>query len=195
MTAAPANGGAPQTGDPRQDYKAMTRLTLKRLRGERETQVKAANEASKSVRAERKRIAAALSDGAMSVPQLAAAIEMPTDRVLWHLAAMRKYGDLVEAPERDGDYFTYALAPKEEAIEAKVEAAEHVRAGDEMPEVTAAREAARGVVETAGPGADAGQASTATATAETAGPAAAEGSAETAGPAPADGPVEKAEEG
>jgi predicted ArsR family transcriptional regulator len=168
MTEAPTPNATPAASDPRQDYKAMTRLTLKRLRGERETQVKAANEASKSVRAERKRLAAALSEGAMSVPQLAAAIEMSTDRVLWHLAAMRKYGDLVEAPERDGDYFTYALAPKDEATEAKVEAAEHVRAGDEMPEVTAAREAARGVTEAAGPGADAAEASAATATAETA---------------------------
>jgi len=192
MSDTPASGSAPAPIDPRQTYREITKLTLKRLRGERETQVKAANEASKSVRAERKRIAAALGDGAMSVPQLAAAIEMPTDRVLWHLAAMRKYGDLVEAPEKDGDYFTYALVPKDEATEAKVEAAEHVRAGDEMPEVTAAREAARGLAETAGPGADAA--------AETAGPGAdaaeaATATTEAAGPAPADGPVEKAEEG
>lgn len=144
MTAAP-------TGDPRQDYKEMTKLTLKRLRGEREASVKAANELSKAVRAERKKVSAALGDGPQSVPRLAAATGLSTDRVLWHVAAMRKYGDLVEAPDKDGDYFTYALAPKEEATEAKVEAAEHAKAGDEMPEVTAARDAARGVVETPDP--------------------------------------------
>jgi hypothetical protein len=31
---------------------------------------------------------------------------------------MRKYGQLVEAPERDGDYFTYALVPNAEVGDA-----------------------------------------------------------------------------
>jgi len=90
------------------------KATLKRLRKEREAQVKAAQAASKAVRAERKRIAAAMEGGPKSVPQIAAAIDMSTDRVLWHIAAMRKYGECAEAKERDGDYFTYELVVEEE---------------------------------------------------------------------------------
>jgi len=90
------------------------KATLKRLRKEREPQVKAAQAASKAVRAERKRIGAELESGPKSVPQLAATVDMSTDRVLWHIAAMRKYGELVEAPDKDGDYFTYELAQEED---------------------------------------------------------------------------------
>lgn len=90
------------------------KTTLKRLRKEREPQVKAAQAASKAVRAERKRIGAELESGPKSVPQLAATVDMSTDRVLWHIAAMRKYGELVEAPDKDGDYFTYELAQEED---------------------------------------------------------------------------------
>ena len=90
------------------------KATLKRLRKEREPQVKAAQAASKAVRAERKRIGAELESGPKSVPQLAATVDMSTDRVLWHIAAMRKYGECAEAKERDGDYFTYELVVEEE---------------------------------------------------------------------------------
>jgi hypothetical protein len=96
------------------DHKALTRQKLKRLRGERDTQVKAAQEASTAVRAERKKIVAEMADTARTVPQLAAATDMSTDRVLWHVAAMRKDGELAEAPDKDGDYFTYALVPDED---------------------------------------------------------------------------------
>ena len=67
------------------------------------------------VRGERKKIVTDMAKGSMSVPQVAAATELPTDRVLWHIAAMRKYGHLVEAPERDGDYYIYTLVPDTKA--------------------------------------------------------------------------------
>ncbi|MBN2203955.1 MAG: winged helix-turn-helix domain-containing protein [Thermoleophilia bacterium] len=94
-----------------EDRKRALRETLKRLRTERAEQVKAANTASATVRAERKKVVAAMAQDSRSVPQLAAATELPTDRVLWHIAAMRKYGQIVEVPDKDGDYFMYALAP------------------------------------------------------------------------------------
>ena len=95
-----------------------TKATLKRLRTEREAQVKAAQAASKVVRTERKKISAEMESGPKSVPQIAAAVDMSTDRVLWHIAAMRKYGKLAEATEKDGDYFTYELVTEEKADDA-----------------------------------------------------------------------------
>ena len=42
------------------------------------------------------------------MPAIAEASGLTTKDVLWHVAAMRKYGDLVETGT-DGDYCTYAL--------------------------------------------------------------------------------------
>ena len=94
------------------DYKRASREALKRLREERSQHVKAANAANGVVRAERKKIVADLAGGPKSVPQLATATQLSTDRVLWHIAAMRKYGHVAEMPERDGDYYTYSLVPE-----------------------------------------------------------------------------------
>ena len=91
------------------ERKKTLRTLLKRLRAERGDHVKSVIAANAPVRAERKKIVAAMADASMSVPQLATATELPTDRVLWHVAAMRKYGKAVETTERDGDYFMYAL--------------------------------------------------------------------------------------
>jgi predicted Rossmann fold nucleotide-binding protein DprA/Smf involved in DNA uptake len=91
------------------DYTKASREALRRLRQERSEQVKVANAANNLVRAERKKIVADLASGPMSVRQLATSTQLPTDRVLWHIAAMRKYGDVAEMLEKDGDYYTYSL--------------------------------------------------------------------------------------
>jgi hypothetical protein len=88
--------------------KQALRETLKRLRAEREATVATATETNKQRQAARKRIRGALAEGPATVPAVATACELPASEVLWHIAAMRKYGELVEeAPE--GDYFTYRL--------------------------------------------------------------------------------------
>jgi predicted Rossmann fold nucleotide-binding protein DprA/Smf involved in DNA uptake len=89
-----------------------SREVLKRLREERSAQVKAANAANAIVRGERKKILAQMGTDPSSVPLVAEAAGLPTDRVLWHFAAMRKYGQIVEAPGKDGDYYTYVLTPE-----------------------------------------------------------------------------------
>lgn len=89
-----------------------SRQVLKRLREERASQVKAANAANAIVRGERKKILAHMNTDPMSVRQVAEASGLPTDRVLWHFAAMRKYGKIVEAPDKDGDFYTYVLTPE-----------------------------------------------------------------------------------
>jgi hypothetical protein len=85
---------------------------LKRLRAGRAATVEAATEANKRRRAVRSTIRAELDKGAATVPALAAACGLPSSEVLWHVAAMRKYGELVEAAQ-DGDYFTYRLLQKD----------------------------------------------------------------------------------
>jgi hypothetical protein len=84
------------------------RATLKKLRDERGGAVGAATERNKLRQAVRKQVRGALVAGATTVPALAAATGLPTADVLWHLAAMRKYGDLVESG-MDGGYCTYTL--------------------------------------------------------------------------------------
>ena len=56
----------------------------------------------------RKRLRSALAGGARTVPDLAGECRLEAGRVLWHLMAMRRYGEIVEAGERDR-YILYAL--------------------------------------------------------------------------------------
>ena len=56
----------------------------------------------------RKRLRAALGAGPHTVPDLARECSLEAGRVLWHLMAMRRYGDVAEAGERDR-FLLYAL--------------------------------------------------------------------------------------
>ena len=56
----------------------------------------------------RKRLRTALAGGTRTVPELAGGCGLPAGRVLWHLMAMRRYGEVTEAGERDR-YVLYAL--------------------------------------------------------------------------------------
>ncbi len=71
-------------------------------------------EHQKQLVAARKAIRKMLSEAPASVPQLAAALHLPTDETLWHLTGMRKYGFVTEAGE-DGDYLLYTLVQGEES--------------------------------------------------------------------------------
>jgi hypothetical protein len=82
---------------------------LKDLRTERRPWVEAATAASRSQKKTIQAIREALASGPATVPQIAAAVAMPPDTVLWFVAGMKKYGQIVEAGEEDS-YFRYALA-------------------------------------------------------------------------------------
>ena len=56
----------------------------------------------------RKRLRTALAGRARTVPELAGECGLEAGRVLWHLMAMRRYGEVTEAGERDR-YVLYAL--------------------------------------------------------------------------------------
>lgn len=88
--------------------RARLKETLKALRAQRGDLVSAAVARNKARQAERKLVREALAAGPATVPDLAAATGLPTKVVLWHVAAMRKYGELVEH-DVEGDYCRYRL--------------------------------------------------------------------------------------
>jgi biotin operon repressor len=50
----------------------------------------------------RKVLREALREGPKSVPELAALLKLEKSTTLWHVMAMRRYGEVVEAAERNG---------------------------------------------------------------------------------------------
>jgi len=88
--------------------KARTAV-LKRLREEHSETVKRTQAALKEQNAIRKQIREALADGPLTVPEVAAAIKLPSTDVLWHMMAMKKY-DLLEELGMEGEYYQYQLA-------------------------------------------------------------------------------------
>lgn len=56
-----------------------------------------------------KALRAALKAGPRTVPQLAAECNIPAPDVMWHLMAMRRYGEVLDGPEENG-YLLYKLA-------------------------------------------------------------------------------------
>ncbi|HSK10492.1 MAG TPA: hypothetical protein VK911_13015 [Vicinamibacterales bacterium] len=56
----------------------------------------------------RKALKAALQAGPKTVPQIAAESGVEAAAVLWHLMAMRRYGEVTDGPEQDG-YVLYRL--------------------------------------------------------------------------------------
>ena len=56
----------------------------------------------------------ALAEGPLTVPQVANAIDQPSDEALFWVMGMRRYGLIVEIPEADDDgYFQYAAVKQE----------------------------------------------------------------------------------
>jgi len=56
----------------------------------------------------RKKLKDALKGGEKTVPQLSQETGLPSDKVLWHVMAMKRYGAVAERGHI-GDYFTYGL--------------------------------------------------------------------------------------
>ena len=84
---------------------------LKKLRAARRDLIEKASARVKAQRRAVKAIREHLARGSGTVPEIARATGMPTGEVLWFLAALKKYGLVVEA-EKDGSYFRYAWADK-----------------------------------------------------------------------------------
>ena len=62
----------------------------------------------------RRRILAALADGPLTVPEIAAAVQRPSHEVMFWVMGLRKYGWLGEIKEAtDEGYFRYQVAERE----------------------------------------------------------------------------------
>ena len=90
---------------------AKKKDAMKALRQTREKWVVRASEKVKQQRKTLKGIRGQIAAGAATVPEIAQATGMQTAEVLWYLAALKKYGEIVEA-QKDGSYFRYTLTPK-----------------------------------------------------------------------------------
>ena len=82
---------------------------LKQLREERKVWIDRARKTVKAQNAVIKAIKTQLAEAPGTVPEIARALKMKTGDVLLFVAALRKYGEVVEGP-KDGDYFKYQLA-------------------------------------------------------------------------------------
>ncbi len=87
---------------------------LKKLRAARKEWIVKATARVRIQKKALKAIKAHLEKGAGTVPEVADATGMPADEVLWYLAALKKYGQIVEG-EKDGEYFRYGL-PENAAV-------------------------------------------------------------------------------
>jgi len=62
----------------------------------------------------RRRILAALEEGPLTVPEIAAAVERPTHEVMFWVMGLRKYGWIGEIKEvTDAGYFRYQMVERE----------------------------------------------------------------------------------
>ena len=82
---------------------------LKVLRQERKDYIERARTSIKESNKIIKAIKDQLAAGPKTVPEMAAALDMDSAKVLSFVAALKKYGEVVEGP-KDGDYFSYAMA-------------------------------------------------------------------------------------
>ena len=89
---------------------------LKNLKAARKEQIAAATARMKEQRQAVKAIKEHLEGAELTVPEIAAATGLPASEVLWYVATLKKYGEILEGP-KDGGYYRYKLgqAPAPEA--------------------------------------------------------------------------------
>lgn len=94
------------------EVKKKKKEAMKQLRSDRK---KWTTEALAMVKEQKKMIKAIkghLEIQPATVPEISQTTGIPSDRVLWYVATLKKYGDIIEG-EKDGGYFRYVLAESE----------------------------------------------------------------------------------
>ena len=104
--------------DPAIDQEAK-KAALKKLKAARKEQIAAAAGRMKEQRLAVKAIKSRLDGAELTVPEIAAATGLPVSEVLWFVATLKKYGEILEGPKA-GAYFRYRLG---EAIAEETELA------------------------------------------------------------------------
>ena len=89
---------------------------LKKLKSARKDQIPTATARMKEQRQALKAIRKRLEGAELTVPEIAADTGLPVSEVLWYVASLKKYGEILEGP-KDGGYYRYRLgqAPAPEA--------------------------------------------------------------------------------
>jgi hypothetical protein len=95
---------------------------LKKLKATRKEQIAATTARMKEQRQAVKAIKQQLEGTELTVPEIAAATGLAASEVLWYVASLKKYGEILEGPKA-GSYFRYRLA-QVEATEAEAGPAE-----------------------------------------------------------------------
>jgi predicted transcriptional regulator len=84
---------------------------LGELRQQHSTQVKKAQELLKEQQTVRKSLQRALQNAPRSIPQLVTITNIAAHLILWHIAAMKKYGMVEEAGmDESGEHYLYRLS-------------------------------------------------------------------------------------
>ncbi|MDP2045355.1 MAG: winged helix-turn-helix domain-containing protein [Deltaproteobacteria bacterium] len=82
--------------------------SLKQLKAARKEQIAATTARMKEQRRAVKAIKAGLAGAELTVPEIAAATGLPGSEVLYYVATLKKYGEILEGP-KDGGYYRYRL--------------------------------------------------------------------------------------
>ncbi len=96
--------------------KEARKEAMKALRKDRKQQIAAASAKMKEQKKAVKAIREALGGDGATVPLVAEQTGMPSAEVVWYLATMKKYGEIVEG-EKEGAYFRYKLVSEETSQE------------------------------------------------------------------------------
>ena len=100
---------------------------LKTLKKERKEWIIKASGVMKAQKTAIKAIKTALKNGKGTIPAIAEATGIPADKVLWYIAALKKYGEVTEGQKESG-YFQYILAE-----ETRKEKDNNIEASPEIP--------------------------------------------------------------
>jgi predicted HTH transcriptional regulator len=93
----------------KEESRKQTQMLIE-LRKQNNTQVKRAQELLKEQQNIRKILQHALQQVPRSIPQLSAITNIAPHLILWHIAAMKKYGIIEEAGmDEMGEYYLYSL--------------------------------------------------------------------------------------
>ena len=92
--------------------KESGQTALKKLKAARKEQIAAATARMKEQRQAVKAIRKHLEGAELTVPEIAAATGLPVSEVLWYVASLKKYGEILEGAKAGG-YYRYRLGQAE----------------------------------------------------------------------------------
>ncbi|MBT6747548.1 MAG: winged helix-turn-helix domain-containing protein [Desulfobacula sp.] len=96
--------------------KEAKKAAMKELRGLRKNLIAAASSTMKIQKKDMAAIKTFLKGEAATIPEISARIDMPTDKTLWYMATLKKYGQIIEG-EKEGAFFKYSLNEPEKTQE------------------------------------------------------------------------------